>query len=607
MNALTVSVTIVLLVVLAHLPLRHSEYIQDDHLAVEENVIVARGDLGEILGSTYWEGASGQDRSLYRPVVIASYALERRLTGRPNALVSQIFNLILHAATSVLLWLLARRIGLGALGSAAAALLFSVHPVHLEAVGGIVGRAEILAAGFSFLALWLQSHAGPWYSADRSTIERPVRPRAAAIGAGVALFLALGSKEGAVATPLLMLALELACRPHERGGSLATWLRRAAERLLPAGIAGGAYLAFRVHALEMFFVIPQIHPLDNRLVELGGVERWATALGLLTRYAGLLLYPHALSADYSGTVIDVEPGLFTARALVGLSLLALLVGLALVPLVRRAVALRSGAAPPPVKLAAFASILFLLPYLVIGNLLRDIGTIFAERLLYFPSAGFVLLLGCLLEWAVRAPQSERQRGRQQRLALAIVGVMLLAFVVRSWSRSLDWRDDGTLFAAAAEVCDASPRAHYILGMLHSRSGREDEALEQMRKVIERYPDYPAAWFERGVIYGQRGEYRRAETAFRETLRLSPRYAKALTNLGMALSAQGRKAEARRELERAVLHDAGIARAWAELGNIARAEGRYRDAIRAYRRAMELGRPGIEQRLAEVERLARSGS
>ena len=42
-----------------------------------------------------WEGASGDDKTLYRPTAILSYALERRLTGEPNALVAHVVNVAL--------------------------------------------------------------------------------------------------------------------------------------------------------------------------------------------------------------------------------------------------------------------------------------------------------------------------------------------------------------------------------------------------------------------------------------------------------------------------------------------------------------------------------
>ncbi|MHC4990543.1 MAG: hypothetical protein ACYTGC_06140, partial [Planctomycetota bacterium] len=382
----------VLLVLLAHSPLRHSGYIQDDHGVVEENSIVQRGDWNEIFTTHYWEGVGGKDVSLYRPTVILSYAWERKLTGRALPLVSQVVNVLLHILTTLVLLALVRRLGAGRLTARVTALLFAVHPVHVEAVASIVGRAEILAAMFSFLALGLLSASGDWFR-DR-VVEHPSRGRrrVAAWAAALSLFLALGSKEIALATPLLMLALEWLFRP--RGADRRSfWIERAGA-LAPSVLACLIYVSLRVGALETLVSLQRAHPHDNPLIALGGVERVATALGLLARYTGLLLYPLGLSADYSGPVIEIERSLFRALPLLGLALLTLASAVAVRGLVRAGRSEEPGQALG--RLSAMAALVFVLPYLVVGNLLLTIGTIFAERLIYLPSAGFCLALGLLL-------------------------------------------------------------------------------------------------------------------------------------------------------------------------------------------------------------------
>ena len=296
-----------LLVAIAHAPLRHSEYIQDDHLAVEENLIVGRGDLLEIFSTSYWEGAEGSDRTLYRPVTILSFALERMLTGEPNALASQVVNVLLHLAASLSLLLVVRRLGADGFASSAAVLLFCVHPIHVEAVAGIVGRAEILAALFTFLALWLMSCAGASSAA---------RGRMATCGAALCLFAALGSKEVALATPLLMVVVALLFDRRDEVRGSRWWIDRAAA-LAPSVLATMLFVALRVRALELLIALQQTHPADNPLVLMSGAGRAATALGLLARYARLLFFPVGLSADYSGPVIEAEHALFAARPVVG--------------------------------------------------------------------------------------------------------------------------------------------------------------------------------------------------------------------------------------------------------------------------------------------------
>jgi len=93
--------------------------------------------------------------NVFRPVTFASFALNWRLGGaRPFGF--HLFNLILHVGASLLLCLLLEALlGASPAGKAvafAAALVFAVHPLHTEAVSSVVGRAELLAAGFLFAA-----------------------------------------------------------------------------------------------------------------------------------------------------------------------------------------------------------------------------------------------------------------------------------------------------------------------------------------------------------------------------------------------------------------------------------------------------------------------
>lgn len=579
-------VLVCLLVAIAHAPLRHSEYIQDDHLAVEDNIIVERGDVLEIFSTSYWEGAEGNDRTLYRPVAILSFALERTLTVEPNALVSQVVNVLLHLAASLSLLLLVRRLGADGFASSAAVLLFCIHPIHVEAVGGIVGRAEILAALFSFLALWLMSHTGSSSS---------VRSRMASWGAAICLFAALGSKEVALATPLMLAAVALLFSGHRESRGASWWIDRAAA-LAPSLLASMLFVALRIRALEFLFYLQETHPADNPLVLMSGVERAATALGLLARYSKLLLFPVGLSADYSGAVIEAEGAMLALRPVIGTLVLLGCLALLLRPLSRRG---RNGRA----LLWSFSAFLFLAPYLIVGNLLFEVGTIFAERLAYLPSAGFCLMMGLLLSRFARRT-TRGSAGGSFRLALLALAALVGGFTVSTWARCLDWHNDESLFTSAMRVQPDSPRAHYIVGKLHGDRGADENALRLLERTIELYPAHAAAWSEMGVIRGRRGEYERAAEIFREVLRIAPENATAHLNLGIALHSQGRLEEAERSLLKAVMWDAFEAKSWAELGNVRLELGKPSQAAEAYRRAVALGRRDVVERLRLAEGLAR---
>jgi len=588
-----------LLVLVAHLPLRHSEYIQDDRLAVVKNQIVARGDLAEILSTSYWEGAEGHDRSLYRPLVIFSYALERKLTGQPAALVAHVVNLVLHFLVVALLMTLMLRLGAGRLAAGAAAALFAVHPVHVEAIAGIVGRADLLAALGSLSALQFLTYAGSWGTREPSALAR----RLAAGASGICLFLALGSKEVAFATPFLMVAVELLLRPYTSATRSGWWARLGA--LIPGGIAGLLYLALRVRALEMFASVQPVHPMDNILVRIDGAERLFTSFGIVARYVRLLLSPTRLSADYSGNSVAIETTWLAARPLIGaFVLLALLLLIAWPFLSRRLRRTAARPATPPAlqPLAAFAALMFLMPYLVIGNLFFIVGAAVAERFMYLPSIGSCMLLGLLFEQIRRLPPLAGRSSRQQlQLVIATVAILSGAFALMTWNRCRDWRDEATLFRSATLVTPDSPRPHLIVGHALVEEGDPAGAIPHFDQILAQYPRYTNAWMERGIALAALGRFAEAEGSFRTAVEISPGHYGAHLNLALALRHQGHHDRAERSLKKALAWQPRASKVWAELGNLYLERERYREAAEAYRQAIALGRHDLRPRLEIAER------
>jgi len=586
---------LVVLTLTAYLPVHRADWVQDDHLAVEKNPVVARGDLVEILTTHYWAGAAGEDATLYRPIPVLTWAAERAVVGHASSGVAHLVNAVLHLLAALLLHAYARRLGAGSFAAAAAALLFAVHPVHVEAVAGIVGRAEILATLGTLGALWTASWTGPWR--DRPA-PAPARRRLAAWACAGFVFVGLGSKEIAVAVVPLLAIQDVLFRGGPGSGTARDRIARVAA-LAPAALATTLWYLLRVRALEAWWVTQSPHPMDNPLIALDAAERIGTALGLVARYVGLLVFPVRLSADYSGGAIRAA-GPLDPLALVGLALLAgfaLLVVRPAIPLPRT----RPGGGPGA-RVRAMAAALFLVPYLVIGNLLVPVGTIFAERLAYLPSAGFCVLVGALLgSLALDYPAFPAwSPGARIRYAGIVLVLVLAAFSVQTHARATVWRDDRSVFAAAAASHPDSPRPWLVLGMRELEDGRPAEALARFERALATEPRYMPAWYQSGLALAGLGRYDEAIDRFRRTIELSPTSASAHLNLGLALQRTGRLDEAERAVRRAALHDPNSATAWATLGHLALQRGLPARAIEPYRRAVALGRDDLRPRLRALE-------
>jgi hypothetical protein len=259
-------------VLVSHLPLFSAGYVQDDHVAIEGNALVASGSASAIAGASYWDSARGGDRSLYRPVTVGSFALEVAAAGGAHPAVSHTVNLILHAVVCWLLYGLAVACGIDAVAALLAALLFAVCPATTEAVANVVGRAEILAALFTLAAV-------------RFALMRGVRGAAWAAGGCAAL--AGASKETGLVAFVLVLLVALDGRKA----------MDAAGLILPAVLAALALVIARTRALEAFFPSQDVPVIDNPLVAQNGAAYVATALALVARYARIVVWPVGLSND----------------------------------------------------------------------------------------------------------------------------------------------------------------------------------------------------------------------------------------------------------------------------------------------------------------------
>src|SRR5215469_460061 len=125
-------------------------FTQDDELYITSNPQVTSPSVRALF-------AANNFTKIFRPVTFATFAVNWRLSGQ-HAFAYHLLNLLLHAAVTILIYLVLQTVLEATTGAKAvalvAALLFAVHPIHTEAVTSIVGLSELLAAGF-LLGAWL--------------------------------------------------------------------------------------------------------------------------------------------------------------------------------------------------------------------------------------------------------------------------------------------------------------------------------------------------------------------------------------------------------------------------------------------------------------------
>lgn len=470
-------------------------FVLDDNGLILLNDAVRSFDLGALWTRDYWFGYDADTASgLYRPVTLTTFAIEQALAGDRPWLYHGT-NVLLHMGISLLAWALFRRVA-GEVTAAAGALLFAVLPAHSEAVFAIAGRADLLSTAGLLASLLAWSAPGR---------------RRLAVG-GLFFAAALLAKEQAVVLPGLLLAL--AWWQHRT--RQCPWPRAAL--LLSLGLLA-LYLAARWLVLGTLAGV-DVEPLDNPLVELSTPQRMLAALAVGLRYAGLLVLPARLSADYSVAAIDVHHLPWFEQ--VGGLLLGALAVAALLRFARR----------PDV--AGLSAAWLVVAFAPVANVLFPIGTILGERLTYAPSVGFCLGGGWALAGAI---------ARLGRRGAALTAAVLLVLGVRTAARAGDWRDEESLFRAVVEVHPDSARGRHGLGQALFDAGRLGEAERHYRRAIEIYPRYDTAYYNLGILLLGTARPQEALDAFDRSIELQPAYARAHLNRGVALFMLGRRAEA----------------------------------------------------------------
>jgi protein O-mannosyl-transferase len=556
----------------------------DDGWAALDNPLVwSLRNAGRIFAELYGYAGDPSVRGPYRPVTTLTYALNYAVHGRWTPGFHAV-NVALHAAASVLVLALARRLAEAAAPLRArrlalvAGLLFAVHPAHVEAVATIFGRTEPLCACFAIgaLLLALDRRRAPWRL-----------PAAVAV-----LALGMLSKEIAVVTPVVFLVVAWAL-PAAAGLDARPGLRDAGARaalLRALGVAAALGLAF----------LPYLAGKGTTLA-VTSVARWfpvgtppahvaLTMSRVLGEYLRILAFPSFLGGDFAyaarlPTLAAPTPGFLVATAAWAATLGAALVLLRRVPL-------------------AGAGLVWTFVGLLPVMHLVPVGVLLAERLLYFPSIGFCLAVAALLPLAASvdavrpstsALRAYAQGERLARWAPALVLALVAALGTRAVVRTLDWRTSVALWESELAKAPRDPVVNNNLAIAYTGRGEHAKAVERLQVALAVQPAYWRAYVNLGIARQRLGDRDRARAAFVSAVRLAPGSSAPRFFLALLLREEGDLAGAAAQLARArelAPEEARLAR-WH--GDVLLRLGRRDDARAALERAVALDPADAEAR------------
>eukprot|EP01059_Diplonema_ambulator_P019544 TRINITY_DN3297_c0_g1_i2.p1 TRINITY_DN3297_c0_g1~~TRINITY_DN3297_c0_g1_i2.p1 ORF type:complete len:755 (+),score=161.91 TRINITY_DN3297_c0_g1_i2:1516-3780(+) len=522
-------VVVVVLTSFAYRGALEGGFVFDDHLAIERNSdVTGDGTWANLLRNDFWGKplALVDSNKSFRPLVVASFKLNHMYA--PSPFCYHCVNVALHCVVTVLVCVTMKMLSSERDCTASmlvAGMVFGVHPVHAEAVTGIVGRAEIICAVFAILGF------------ATLLVRQPSLLRCLAYL--VLCAMAVLSKETGITVVLVTLASDAFM--YKR-------LVPPARKVVSCALVVVGYWFLRTRLLGQVDLAGSmlLRKTENPILFAPTVlSKVLSTMYIQVVYLRLLVWPTDLCCEYPFDCIPLVNDFADTRCyyIFGAACGVLLVLGALLHQ-------RAG-----VDLVAISWLVF--PYLPASGIFLTIGTMLAERLLYLPSVGLALLLGNAL------------KGFRLSVLGGSLAVLSAVWIDVLHARNLEWHSDETLFASALRVCPNAAKHHQQYGLLLLNELDVEQASEHLMKAHTLDPTWCEPPLYLGKVAAHNKNYEEALQWWRQCV-----YCPYLGDQCFSFYY---------ELQKTLIEN-GNATAEFELGTVLGEVGNWRSAVSAYRQA-----------------------
>ncbi|HJV66355.1 MAG TPA: tetratricopeptide repeat protein [Geomonas sp.] len=488
---------VVLVTVAVYWPAFHNGFIDyDDTDYVTVNVVVRQGlSLKGLLWSLTAFHAGN-----WHPLTWLSHMLDVQLFDL-NPAGHHAVNVLFHAANALLICLIFNRLT-GRLGrSLLVALLFALHPLHVESVAWIAERKDVLSTFF-----WLLTMGAYLRYAERPSAGRYLTVL-------LSFILGLMAKQMLVTLPVVLLLLDYwplkrLSLPIGKQDPASPGLKRlVAEKLPLLAIAA-------VAALATIFAQKSGKALSYGA---GGSELLyaGNALICYVKYLANMVWPVDLALFYPLIASEVTAAKVAGAALLLAAVTALVVW--------------QGRRRPYLAFGWFWYLVTMLP--VIGFI--KVGSqAMADRYTYVPLIGiFVLVVWGGAELAGRWRYGIEAAGAVAALLLAVCSALTVTQIGY-------WQNSYGLYTHALSAVPDNWLAHNNLAILEAQQYRYDEAIRHFSESLRINPNQAEGYRNLGTVYQSTGNNLQAINCFREAVRLSPGDVEGHFRLGYAYLAAG---------------------------------------------------------------------
>ncbi len=525
----------------------------DEYLIINNSQIKSFTHLGNVF-KTYVGYGSENINTFYRPIQELSNMIDYFLWGL-ESFGFHLTNVLLHSLVSVMVFVFIFTVTGNLPASFVAAVFYSVHPVHTEAVAYVAGRADSLYSLFMLLSLVFFI---------RSVQDAPRGSRSNLGLYGVSLFffiLSFLSKEMGLIMPLLAF---LYMFYFLRGTDKDDLYRAFKWRWAPYVLIIIFYGSLRATVLNFSDIAPV-----SAFVKIPFIYRILTFFRTLFVYFRLLIFPSDLHMERA---ISITRSVFNLEAVLALLMTAGIIWVAYKTY-------RSNK-----RMISFAIAWFFANLLPISNIV-PINSFLAEHWIYMASIGPFMLLGLGLVWVWRKIPP-KGISLKTLFVLAIVSILFL-YMTATIRRNRDWKDEISFFHSTLKYHPRNARLYLNLGNTYYEKKEIDNAIEQYQKAISINKKYAVAYGNIGSAYLHKKNTDKAEEYLNIAIKLKYNYPIAHYNLGIVYFNKKRYEEATEELETATEQLPQLYQAWNMLARAYIRLGKVEEAREAFRRSLAI--------------------
>lgn len=461
----------------------------DDSNYIIENSDIKKGLTKE---GIIWAFSENKRGSFWQPVVWLSFLLDYEIAGKKvSPKILHYSNIVYHLITTLLCYLVFKKLTGSILSSLFISLIFSIHPQRIESVVWVTERKDVLFGLFWFLSLLA-------YINYTRTLK--IRNYFLALGLFI---ISLMSKAMGVTLPCVMLLLDF--WPLQRLEGWKDFKTRFQEKI--------PFFLFAILVSILTFIFQSRHAIKS-LEQIPLQIRFENALISYATYIVDYICPQNLCVFYPYSEhLPLWEVIFSATLLISISILA-------------------------IRLIKDYPWFFTGWFWYLGTLFPVIGFFqsgkqaMADRFMYIPHLGLSLILAMILY------------NCRSRVIYTVFAAFALMIALLGFNQVGYWKNNQVLFEYTLEVTGKNLIAERCLGSGHLKRGNIKKALEHYSNALLIDPDSHIEHYNMGLAFFLANNSNMAEKYLRSALAINANYIPAHNNLGIVLIKIGKTKAAR---------------------------------------------------------------